>query len=217
MCGPFITLEGIDGSGKSSLLPRVAGWLAQRGCTPVVVREPGGTPLGEALRELLLVDPRGEGMSGVTEVLLMTAARAELVRRVLRPALARGAAVVCDRFADSTVAYQGYGRGLDPAWIAELQEAACEGMRPDLTLLLDLPVEVAWARLGPQRLHRIGGEGLAFLVRVRQGYLALAAAAPERIKVLDASQDPQRVWQQVAAVLEAFWARRGEAAGGEPS
>lgn len=214
MLGPaLITLEGVDGSGKSSQVGRIVEWLRRRGAVAVVVREPGGTPLGEALREVLLHDPRGRGMEAATETLLMAAARSELVRKVIAPALRRGLIVVSDRFADSTVAYQGYGRGLDPAWIAAVHGEVLAGVRPDLTLLFDLPPEQALARLQAGSDDHIEGRGLDFLRRVRQGYLALAAGEPERFCVIDAGAAPEAVWEQVETCLAAFFGRRRRAEG----
>ncbi len=199
----------------TSQLPRIAEWFRARGGPPVVVREPGGTPLGEALRRLLLDDPRGRGMGALAEALLMVAARAELVAKVIRPALARGHPVVCDRFADSTMAYQGYGLGVDLDFLEAANRLACGGLQPDLTLVFDLPVEAA-RRRGDGAADRIGGRGAEFAERVRQGYLHIAAAAPERVRVVDAAAPPAAVWRQVESHLEAWWAARAGADGGRP-
>lgn len=210
--GPFITLEGLDGSGKTSQVPRIAEWLRARGLVPLVVREPGGTPVGEALRSLVLEDPRGKGMAPLAEALLMLAARAELVERVIRPALAYGHAVVCDRFADSTIAYQGHGLGLDVRWLEAANRCVCGEAWPDLTLLFDVPP--AEARRRAAAVDRIGGRDAAFAERVRQGYLAVAAAEPQRVRVIDATCPSAEVWTQVEAALDAFWAAWSRREGG---
>lgn len=204
--GALISLEGIDGSGKTSLLPRVADWWRARGHTVVVVREPGSTPLGEALRQLLLTDARTGDLEPESEALLMIAARVELVRKVIRPALVQGCVVVCDRFRDSTLAYQAFGMGVSRAWVEAMEAGALGSLKPDLTLLFDLPVETAGRRGG--RDDRITRRGDEFARRVRAGYLALAAEEPERIRVVDASRDPEAVWADVEAILAAFRAAR---------
>lgn len=201
--GRFITLEGSEGVGKSTNLARVVAWLEARGLEVVQTREPGGTPRAEAVRELLL-DPDGEEpLDADAELLLVFAARAQHLARVIRPALARGAWVVCDRFTDATFAYQGAGRGIAPARIAELERFVQRGLTPDLTLLLDMPVEAARERIAarggaPDRFERERGE---FFAAVRQAYLARAAAAPERIAVVDASRPLAAVGTQIEAIL----------------
>jgi dTMP kinase len=207
--GAFITFEGPDGSGKSTQIERLARVLASAGRPVITTREPGGTPLGEAIRGLLL-GASGEGMRADTEVLLFCAARGELVDRVVAPALAQGRTVLCDRFADATVVYQGSGRGVDARWIAELNERATRGLSPDLTVLLDLPVEVGLTRKQSSAWNRLDGAGLAFHERVRQGYLALASAEPERWVVVRAHQPPEQVAEEIlAAVTERLAARAG--------
>ncbi len=201
--GRFITLEGSEGVGKSTNLARVVAWLEARGLEVVQTREPGGTPRAEAIRRLLL-DPGGEEpLDTDAELLLVFAARAQHLARVIRPALARGAWVVCDRFTDATFAYQGAGRGIDPARIAELERFVQCGLAPDLTLLLDMPVEAARERLAergaaPDRFEREGGE---FFTAVRRAYLARAAADPERIAVVDASRPLAAVGTQIETIL----------------
>lgn len=183
--GKFITFEGLDGAGKSSHIEAVAGLLRDRGLEVVATREPGGTPLGEKLRGLLLAEP----MHLETEALLMFAARREHLAEVIEPALARGAWVVCDRFSDATWAYQGGGRGLDRAKFAALEAWVHGHLQPDLTLLFDLPWEVAAQRIGGSReLDRFEREKADFHERVRRAYLDRAAAAPERMRVIDANQ-----------------------------
>ncbi len=199
--GQFITLEGGEGAGKSSQLEAIKDWLVRHGRDVLVTREPGGTPLGERIRELLL-QPDGE-MTAETETLLMFAARAEHLARVVRPALAAGKTVLCDRFTDATYAYQAGGRGMPLARIAALAEWVHGDLRPDLTILLDVPVA-----LGLQRAERRGPpdrferEQEAFFERVRAAYLALAAREPQRVQVIDASRSAPEVTQAIIAVLE---------------
>ncbi|HEX7044690.1 MAG TPA: dTMP kinase [Burkholderiales bacterium] len=197
----FITLEGGEGAGKSTQLQAIADWLRQRGHEVVATREPGGTPLGERLREVLL---HGQGdMSPDAEALLMFAARAEHLARVIRPALAAGRSVLCDRFTDATYAYQGGGRGIPATRLAALEQWVQGGLRPDLTLLLDLPVEVGLARArGRGAFDRFEREQRDFLERVRAAYLARAAAEPERVRVIDASRPTAEVTRAITAVLE---------------
>jgi len=186
MKGQFITFEGIDGAGKSSHVEWLAGWLRSLGKTVVVTREPGGTPLGEKLRELLL----GEDMHVETEALLMFAARREHLARLIEPALARGEWVICDRFTDASWAYQGGGRGLDRAKLAELENWTHGHLQPDLTLLFDLPLEVARERiaLAGRLLDRFEQERADFHERVRRAYLERAAQHPGRIQRIDAEK-----------------------------
>lgn len=186
MRGKFITLEGVDGAGKSTHLEWIARRIEAAGKTVVVTREPGGTPLGEALRELLLAQP----MHLETETLLMFAARREHLDRVILPALMAGTWVLSDRFTDATFAYQGGGRGLDPGKIEGLENWVHQGLQPDLTLMFDLSVEEARRRrlaatAAPDRFEQ---ENLDFFARVRSVYLARAARYPQRIRVIDASR-----------------------------
>lgn len=202
--GVFITLEGPDGSGKSSLAPRLADALRDRGCDVVLTREPGSTRLGERIRDLLLSTEPGLGHTGVADALLFAAARAQHVTEVIGPALERGAVVVCDRFADSSIAYQGHGSGVPLPELGVVQRLATGGLVPDLTLLLDLPVEAG--------LRRKSGEGtevtrfeasfdVAYHERVRRAFLDFAAAEPARYVVLDAARDADEV---LAAALAAI-------------
>ncbi len=194
-----MTFEGGEGSGKSTQLGRLAARLRAGGADPLVTREPGGTPVAEGIRALLL-DPAHRPV-GATEAYLMVAARADLVARAIRPALAAGRTVLCDRYTDSTLAYQGAGRGLDAAFLAELNRVATGGLVPDLTLLFDLDPDRGLARREavPETSNRLDQEPLVFHRRVRDRYLELAAAEPGRFRVLDASVDPDRleraVWQ----------------------
>lgn len=187
--GRFITLEGPDGSGKSTAARHLAEWLRSRSVETVLTHEPGGTPLGEEVRRLLLhlrdvsdaIDPRADA-------LLFAAARAQHTADVIRPALERGIWVVCARFLDSSLAYQGYGYGIDLDELRRLQEFATFGRRPDLTVLLDVPVDVGLSRKRPGTWNRFEDtEERAFFERVRAGYLALAAAEPDRFRVIDGS------------------------------
>ena len=205
----FITFEGIDGAGKSTHVAPLAERLRARGQHVVCTREPGGTPLAEALRELLLHEP----MDGVAETLLVFAARRDHIERVIAPALERGETVLCDRFSDATFAYQGAGRGLDPTMLAEWNRAATGGLVPDLTLLFDVPPQLGLARRGSAagEPNRLDLESEAFHTRVRECYLELARGEPERFVVLDAAQSPEaleaRVWAAVSARLPAEPAR----------
>lgn len=184
--GRFITLEGIDGAGKSTHVQWLADQLVERGLEVVQTREPGGTELGEALRELLLSMP----MDPVTEALLMFAARAENVKEVIEPALARGAWVVCDRFSDATFAYQGGGKGVARELLLELERSALKGLAPDRTFLFDLDPKVARTRLGAARApDRFERENEEFFSRVRSAYLERAAASAGRVTVIDAELD----------------------------
>jgi dTMP kinase len=201
MSGLFITLEGPEGAGKSTNRDYLAALLREHGVDVVLTREPGGTPLAERIRELLLA-PADEPMASDTELLLVFAARAQHLQQVVRPALARGAVVLCDRFTDATYAYQGGGRGV-PAERIELLEDFVQGaLRPDLTLVFDLPVEVGLARAAARgRLDRFEQERLEFFEAVRSTYLQRAAQSPERYRVLDAAQPLDAVQQRIAGLL----------------
>ncbi|MGN2623655.1 dTMP kinase [Stutzerimonas balearica] len=201
MSGLFITLEGPEGAGKSTNRDYLAALLREHGVDVVLTREPGGTPLAERIRELLLA-PADEPMASDTELLLVFAARAQHLQQVVRPALARGAVVLCDRFTDATYAYQGGGRGV-PAERIELLEDLVQGaLRPDLTLVFDLPVEVGLARAAARgRLDRFEQERLEFFEAVRGTYLQRAAQSPERYRVLDAAQPLDAVQQRIAGLL----------------
>lgn len=200
MSGLFITLEGPEGAGKSTNREYLAELLMQAGIEVVLTREPGGTPLAERIRELLLA-PDSEVMAVDTELLLMFAARAQHLAGVIRPALARGAVVLCDRFTDATYAYQGGGRGVAYERIAILEQFVQGDLRPDLTLVFDLPVEVGLARAAARgKLDRFEQEQQSFFEAVRQTYLARAAQAPERYRVLDAAQPLCQVQADLAAL-----------------
>lgn len=192
----FITFEGIEGSGKTTQMHLLRDWLQARGERVLATREPGGTAIGDRIRAILL-DPIHTEMAAETEILLYSAARAQIVRQVIRPHLEQGGIVLCDRFFDSTLAYQGYGRGLPLDILQQITVFATGGLVPDLTFYLDLPVEVGLRRKAqtPTEWTRFEAEALAFHRRVREGYLALAAAEPHRWVVLDADQ-PAEVIQE---------------------
>lgn len=199
MRGRFLTVEGIDGAGKSSQIAHIVELLRGRGLEVVSTREPGGTRLGESLRELLLHEP----MNLETEALLMFAARREHVAQVIEPALARGAWVVCDRFSDATFAYQGGGRGLDLRKIAQLEQWVHGNLQPDLTLVFDLAPEVAAGRLAragnaPDKFER---EQAGFFARVRAAYHARAANDPNRVRLIDADRPPEAIRDDVEAMV----------------
>ena len=209
--GKFITLEGIEGAGKSTVARLVCESLRARGIMVLATREPGGTPLAERVRQVVL--ERGtEAVSPVTETLLMFAARALHVDNVIRPALARGEWVVCDRFTDATRAYQGCGRGVDAALIESLAQAVHADLKPDLTLLLDLPVATGLARARARSgaaSDRFEAETVSFFERVRAGYLALAAREPGRFRRIDAAQGLEEVEHQIGIVLALTSISRG--------
>ncbi|ALN19951.1 dTMP kinase [Ectopseudomonas mendocina] len=201
MTGLFITLEGPEGAGKSTNREYLAERLRERGIDVLLTREPGGTPLAERIRELLL-EPSDESMAADTELLLVFAARAQHLQQVIRPALAKGCVVLCDRFTDATYAYQGGGRGLSIERIAQLEQFVQGELRPDLTLIFDLPVEIGLARAAARgRLDRFEQEGRGFFEAVRQAYLQRAAQAPQRYRVLDAGQTLAQVQADIDALL----------------
>ena len=200
--GLFITLEGGEGAGKSTNLAFVQQWLQRAGREVLVTREPGGTELGERVRDILL-HRRDLQMSPESEMLLMFAARAEHIVKIIAPALAADKVVLCDRFTDATYAYQGGGRGIPADRIAVIENWVQGDLRPDLTLLLDVPVAAGRQRAGqrsePDRFERENNE---FFMRVRAAYLARAASEPRRVRVIDASQGLEKVQRQIAMVLE---------------
>lgn len=208
MRGIFITLEGPEGSGKSTQAERLAGRLRERGREVVLTREPGGTATGEAIREILRHGTGSEGIVPEAEVLLFAASRSQLVRAVILPALTRGSDVVCDRFADSTTAYQGYARGMAVEKMLDINAFAVDGAVPDLTLLLDLPVEAGFRRLERRNRETCGAhdrferEDMAFHRKVRDGYLCLAGRWPERFRRVDAAAGEDAVASAVWAAVE---------------
>ena len=212
----FISFEGIEGSGKSTALTLLAQELERRGYDVLRTREPGGCGLGRALRPILL-DARTRSLNMRAELYLFLADRAQHVAEVIRPALEAGQIVLCDRYTDSTLAYQGYGRGLDPEKLRRINEMATGGLVPDLTLLMDLPVGLGLERAGLRNQRqgtilsegRFDAESMDFHERVRQGYLALAAEEPCRIACIDAEQRPEDVLLQGLSAVEDYLARSG--------
>ena len=202
MKGKFITVEGIEGVGKTTNIEFIQQQLQAAGRDVVLTREPGGTPLGEAVRGLLL-DPEFTGMDSTCELQLMFAARAEHLAKIVWPALERGQWVLCDRFTDATYAYQGGGRGIDAGVIARLEDLVQGDFRPDLTLLLDVPVEVGLARAGKRgAMDRFEQEKVEFFEKVRKCYLDMAKASPGRYRVVDASLPLEDVQYQIAAIFQ---------------
>lgn len=203
--GRFVTLEGIEGAGKSTAAQFAREWLASRAIHACVTREPGGTPLAERIRAIVL-EPNGEAIPPEAETLLMFAARSVHLASLVRPALARGEWVICDRFTDATRAYQGGARGISAAFIEQLAAAVHGDLAPDLTLLLDLPVAegLRRARSRAGAADRFEQEREAFFDRVRQSYLELARREPHRIRLIDASRPLDEVQRQIARALEAL-------------
>ena len=199
--GFFISLEGGEGAGKSTQNKRIVDWLSAHGKTVVETREPGGTVVSEQIRQVLL-DTRNAGLDATTELLLMFAARAQLVQEVILPALEAGSVIVCDRFADASYAYQGGGRLLGAELVAKVEQLVLGDLQPDLTLLFDIPVELGMKRVaGRGEADRFEVESMNFFERVREAYLERAHGDPQRFRVIDASQDEEQVWQQVETVL----------------
>jgi dTMP kinase len=221
MSGFFVSFEGTEGSGKSTQVTLLAERLTGLGYKYRMLREPGGTPIGEEIRHTLKHSNVNHSMTPETELLLMNASRAQLVREIIRPALQRGEIIISDRFFDSTTAYQSFGRGLDPALVRQIIRCAVGDTRPDLTLLLAIPVELSEAR----RLGRLlpGLENLrdrmeeadrSFFQRVEEGYRYVAAAEPDRVKTIDASQSPAEVSQAIWRVMEPVLLKRRLQPGG---
>ena len=208
MRGLFITLEGGDGAGKSTQIRNIEKFFTDRGLTVTHTREPGGPPIAEKLREILL-DPANKEMDAVTEMLIYAAGRAQNVREVVKPALERGEVVICDRYVDSSIAYQAYGRGLG-AMVAEVNSRATGGLRPDLTIWLDIDPETGRARAthdkDPDRLER---ESAAFHARVREGYASIAKAEPERFKRIDAAGTVDGIKDEIYRFLEELCKAKG--------
>jgi dTMP kinase len=205
--GQFITFEGTEGVGKSTQLTNAAGTLAQMGIDYIVTREPGGTPMAEAIRELLLA-PRDEPVNEITELLLMFAARAQHLHTRILPALERGQWVLCDRFTDATFAYQGGGRGVPEERIAVLETLVQGDIRPDHVIVLDAPVDTGMARARKRgELDRFEQEDLDFFQRIRDAYLARATAQPARYHVIDAARPLAEVSEQVSGLLNQWVSR----------
>lgn len=211
MLGKLITFEGIEGCGKTTQVDRTCHWLERQGRPFLQTREPGGTEIGRQIRKILL-DTRNRTLDAMTELLLYAADRAQHVRERIRPALEHGEWVLCDRFTDATLAYQGEGRGLDRQTIATLNEMAAGGVKPDLTLLIDLPVQVGLSR-AIRRNHQEGltaaegrfeAEETAFHDRVRRGYLRMAEAEPKRFRLLDGNRDPDEIHREILSLLSHY-------------
>lgn len=212
MAGTLITFEGIDGSGKSTQLRLLANFLKQTGCDVLMTREPGGTPVGNRLRAALL--DAHEEVDPLTELLVFAADRAQHVRRVLRPALESGKVVFSDRYADATAAYQGAGRGFPPELISEIIALATEGLKPDLTLLFDLPIDESTSRTrrrtnGKQKGDRLDAENTEFHTRVRDAYLQLARAEPNRMKIIETNRPVEETHERVKEIVIPFLKSRG--------
>ena len=208
-CGKFITFEGPEGAGKSTQLKLCADYLRSRGMEVVTTREPGGTPLAEELRGILKTHHGAEVLHPETELLLMEAARSQHVREVILPALEQGAAVLCDRFYDSTTAYQGAARNIDTELIQKLNLFASAFRKPDLTLILDLDIEAGFARAGKRtetagEYDRFEAENRSFHRRVREAFLAIAAAEPERVRAVNAEGTPEEVAARIRSVVDEF-------------
>ena len=208
MTGLFITFEGGEGCGKSTQIAALKARLKAMGKTVVQTREPGGTALGESVRNLLQYDDAGQGMSPEAELLLFAASRAQHVRELIAPAIAEGQIVLCDRFLDSTTVYQGVARAIDSKKVDTINQFAIGDTKPDLTILIDLPPEIGLARVHARsngKLDRMEKEAIEFFQAVRQGYLDLAKSEPKRFLVLDGSQSVEeletQIWQKVEATL----------------
>lgn len=201
--GLFITLEGVEGSGKSTQIRHLAEVLSQAGYRVLQTREPGGTATAEAIRNILLTASSHEQTTPRTEALLIFAARCQHVTHLIAPALQRGTVVLCDRFSDSTLAYQGFARGLDLEWLQAVNRVATNGLTPDLTLVLDLPISVGLARRRADHAqqNRLDRETERFHRKVRQGFLTLAAAAPARMKVINTNRPSQEVQNEITQIV----------------
>jgi dTMP kinase len=204
MAGRFITFEGTEGGGKSTQINLLAARLRERGLTVHTLREPGGTPVGEEIRHTLQHSAQNQAMTAEAELLLMNASRAQLVREVIRPALRAGEIVLCDRFYDSTTAYQGYGRGLDLETVRRIIAFAVGDTRPDLTIILHVPIDVSEARRKTREAKqrdRMEELDRKFFERVEEGFKAIAAAEPKRVRVLDATESIDRVQEQIWSLV----------------
>lgn len=207
--GIFISFEGIEGSGKTIQARLLDEFLRKKGYTVVLTEEPGGTQIGLRIRELLLSVEHQE-MTSVTELMLYNASRAQLIKEVILPAIKRGAIVITDRFNDSTVAYQGYGRGIDLNLIDSIDRIVTAGLKPDITILLDLDVEVGLKRnRGIHKADRLELEDKAFHKKVRNGYLEIAAKEPERIKLIDASKSIEEIHSKIVSIITEYIAQNG--------
>jgi dTMP kinase len=210
----FITLEGIEGSGKTTQIRRLVEFLENRGVDCVTTRQPGGTRIGENIRSILL-DPANSALEPLAELLLYMADRAQHINELIRPALKHGKTVVCDRYFDATLVYQGFARGLSTELIGQLHQLLFDDLKPDVTLLLDLPPQVglerAWRQLNNGQRSgdesRFEAEAVAFHEKVRAGYLELARFEPERIRIIDAAQTPNQVFAAMRKIVSSFLKR----------
>jgi dTMP kinase len=204
----FITFEGVEGSGKTTQIQRLKKYLTQKGIPCKVTREPGGCPIGEKVRKILL-NPDHHEMVPMTELFLYEAARAQHVKEVIKPFLKKGGVILCDRFSDATLAYQGYGRRIDLKWIEHLNHLSSQGIRPDVTFLLDCPSDVGLNRalqrnrtLKQEREERFEREEIPFHRRVRKGYLAIARKEPRRVKVIDTREGEKEAFEKVRKIVD---------------
>jgi len=205
MAGLFITFEGIDSCGKTTQARGLASYLRRMGFGVLLTREPGGDRISEKIRRILLSKTNSE-MTDLTELLLYEAARAQLTERIIRPALRQGKIVVCDRYADSSLAYQGYGRGLKKAMVKDLNRTATLGLVPDLTILIDVPVRISLSRKRKEKTKkdRLEKERLEFHQRIREGFLTIARQNRRRVRVIDGREDIEGTWRKVKKVVESF-------------
>jgi dTMP kinase len=205
MKGKLITFEGIDYSGKTTQAKKLFNYLKRKGHKAILLREPGGEKVSENIRQVLL-SSGNTGMDPLTELLLYEAARAQLVSKIILPALKQGKIVICDRFYDSSLAYQGYGRGLDKKMIDYLNRVSVSGLKPDLTILIDIPIKVFTSRmrLNNKKKDRIEKEKIDFYKRVRGGYLKIARKEKKRFKVIDGGGKIEEVWKEIKGVTDIF-------------
>jgi dTMP kinase len=217
----FITFEGVEGSGKTTQIQRLKKYLIQKGIPCKVTREPGGCPIGEKVRKILL-NPDHREMVPTSELLLYEAARAQHVKEVIEPFLKKGGVVLCDRFSDATIAYQGYGRKIDLRWIERLNHFSSRGIKPDVTFLLDCPSDVGLKRalkrnrtLKQEKEERFEKEKIQFHQRVRKGYLALAKKEPRRVKVIDTRQGEDNVFNKIRKTVDKLIVRSNLVRGSE--
>ena len=201
MSGLFISFEGIDGCGKSTQADLLRSYLESKGEQVELLREPGGTALSEQIREILL-NPNNDKMDPSTESILLSASRAQLTREIIIPALERGNVVICDRYADSTLAYQGYGRGINLEWLEKLNAFATAGLKPDITLLVDIPVDEALNRMQSKSFDRIEMEGIEFLDKVRSGYLELTDRFSKRYFMIDGMETIEEMSKKIINKIE---------------
>jgi dTMP kinase len=204
----FITFEGVEGSGKTTQIGRLKRYLTKRGIPCKVTREPGGCPIGERVRKILL-NPNHQEMSPLSELLLYEASRAQHVREVIKPLLRKEGVILCDRFSDASIAYQGYGRKVDLKWVEKLNHLSSQGVKPDLTLLLDCPSDVGIKRalqrneaLKREKEDRFEREKIQFHQRVRRGYLSIAKKEPDRVKVIDTREGEEKVFEKIRRIVD---------------